>query len=67
MRGFLFLDPHGHFAERIADTIPCLYWDVSETGIGFNPLGQVSQEQHHLVAAEVVYSIANPLPARRRD
>jgi hypothetical protein len=22
--GFVFLDPHGHSAERIADTIPCV-------------------------------------------
>ena len=39
--GFVFLDPHGHSAERIADTIPCIYWDASETGIGFNPLGNI--------------------------
>jgi hypothetical protein len=26
--GFVFLDPHGHSAERIADTNPCVYWDA---------------------------------------
>jgi hypothetical protein len=45
----------GHSAERIADTIPCIYWDASETGIGFNPL-KVSKGQEHLVAAQIVYS-----------
>lgn len=54
--GFVFLDPHGHSAERIADTIPCIYWDASETIIGFNPL-HVPKGQHHLVAAQVVYAI----------
>jgi hypothetical protein len=54
--GFVFLDPHGHSAERIADTIPCIYWDASETGIGFNPLN-VSKGQEHLIAAQIVYAI----------
>ena len=54
--GFVFLDPHGHSAERIADTTPCIYWDASETGIGFNPL-KVSKGQEHLVASQVVYAI----------
>jgi hypothetical protein len=53
--GFVFLDPHGHSAERIADTIRCIYWDASETGIGFNPL-HVPKGQHHLAAAQVVYA-----------
>jgi hypothetical protein len=54
--GFVFLDLHGHSAERIADTIACIYWDASGTGIGFNPLGHVPQGQHLLVAAQVVYA-----------
>jgi hypothetical protein len=44
-------------AERIADTIPCIYWDASEAGIGFNPLGNIPKTRHHLVAAQVVYAI----------
>jgi hypothetical protein len=54
--GFVFLDPHGHSAERIADTIPCVYWDASETGIGFNPLKD-TKGQAHVVASQVVYAI----------
>jgi hypothetical protein len=55
--GFVFLDPHGHSAEQIADTIPCISWDASETGIGFNPLGNIPKTRHHLVARQAVYAI----------
>jgi hypothetical protein len=50
--GFVFLDLHGHSAERIADTIACIYWDASGTGIGFNPLGHVPQGQHLLACVD---------------
>ena len=56
--GFAVLDPHGDLAERIADTIPCIYWDTSDTDhvSGFNPLANVPEAQRHLVADQVVVS-----------
>ena len=56
--GFAVLDPHGDLAERIADTVPCIYWDTSETEhvFGFNPLSNVPAAKRHLVADQVVMS-----------
>jgi hypothetical protein len=55
--GFVFLDPHGHSAQRIADTISCIYWDASEGLIQFNPLQNISTAQHHLVASQILYAL----------
>jgi hypothetical protein len=55
--GFVFIDPHGKSAERIADTTPCIYWDAAEGVISFNPLANVPSERHALIAAQVVYAI----------
>ncbi|MBN8965817.1 MAG: ATP-binding protein [Rhizobiales bacterium] len=54
--GFLFLDKHGQSAERIADTIPCIYWEPARDAIGFNPLKDSLIGQRHLVAEEVIAS-----------
>jgi hypothetical protein len=60
--GWVFIDPHGKSAERIADTYPdraLIYWDVSDTSerrIKFNPLQNIPSEQHPLVAAQVLYA-----------
>ena len=55
--GFAFVDPHGQSAERIADTVPCIYWDASDGLVSFNPLANVPPEKHALIAAQVVYAI----------
>lgn len=56
--GFAFLDPHGDSAEKLADTIDCIFWEPSDTEhvIGFNVLENVPEPQRHLVAAQVVSS-----------
>jgi hypothetical protein len=56
--GFAFLDPHGDSAEKLADTIDCIFWEPSDTAhiIGFNVLENVPEPQRHLVAAQVVSS-----------
>jgi hypothetical protein len=60
--GWVFIDPHGKSAERIADTYSdraLIYWDVSQTSlrhIKFNPLHHIPKEQHPLVAAQVLYA-----------
>jgi hypothetical protein len=54
--GFVFLDPHGQSAEKIADTIDCIYWDAAEGIIGFNPLKDIPPGQRHLAAAQLVYA-----------
>ena len=55
--GFAFVDPHGQSAQRIADSVPCIYWDASEGLVCFNPLANVSPDKRALVAAQVVYAI----------
>jgi hypothetical protein len=60
--GWVFIDPHGKSAERIADTYPdraLIYWDVSDTHwkhVKFNPLKDIPKGQHPLVAAQVLYA-----------
>lgn len=56
--GWIFLDPHGDTADKLADTIPCIYWETSDTEhvIGFNVLENVREPERHLVAAQVVGS-----------
>lgn len=58
--GFCFIDKHGQSAEKLADTLPCIYWSPAETTgdikIGFNPLKGIAKSQRHLVAAGVVSS-----------
>jgi len=60
--GWIFIDPHGKSAERIANTYPdraLIYWDVSDTSsrhIKFNPLDNIPTDQHPLVAAQVLYA-----------
>lgn len=58
-RGVGVIDPHGEFAERILKFVPperaedVVYFNPSdvEFPIGFNPLEQVGEEYHHLVAS----------------
>jgi hypothetical protein len=56
--GFAFLDPHGDSAEKLADTIDCIFWEPSDTAhvIGFNVLENVPEPRRHLVTAQVVSS-----------
>jgi hypothetical protein len=54
--GFAVLDPHGDLAEAIADTIDCIYFNLSELQLGFNVLENVSPEKRPLVAAQTVAS-----------
>lgn len=55
--GFFFFDPHGASAERIADTIPCIYFDAATTPFGYNPLKNIPPRQHPLIAAQVLYAL----------
>ena len=57
--GFAVLDPHGDLAEKIADTIPCIYFDPAdaEFPVGFDPHHNVSAADRPLVAAQVLASL----------
>ena len=56
--GFVFLDPHGQSAEKIADTVDCIYWDAADTEhiIGYNPIKDISLGHRPYVAAQIVYA-----------
>ena len=57
--GFAVLDPHGDLAEKIADTIPCIYFDPAdaEFPVGFDPHHNVPTADRPLVAAQVLASL----------
>jgi hypothetical protein len=57
--GFAVLDPHGDLAEKIADTISCIYFDPTDTEfpVGFDPLHHVPLTDRPLVAAQVLASL----------
>jgi hypothetical protein len=52
--GWLFLDPHGDSALKLADTVRCHYWAPDKKVIGFNPIADVPKESRHLAAYKVV-------------
>ena len=66
-RGFVFLDPHGDEARRIAAATPrhriphVVYLDPSDLDhpFGFNPLHNVSPEKRPLVSAQIVAAFAH--------
>ena len=66
-RGFVFLDPHGDQARRIAAATPrrriphVLYLDPSDLDhpFGFNPLHNVPPEKRPLVSAQIVAAFAH--------
>jgi energy-coupling factor transporter ATP-binding protein EcfA2 len=54
--GWIFIDPHGDSAAKIADTVDCIYWDAADAdhAVGFNVLEHVPEPRRHLVASQVV-------------
>jgi hypothetical protein len=54
--GWIFIDPHGDSAAKIADTVDCIYWDAADAEhvVGFNVLEHVPEGKRHLVASQVV-------------
>jgi len=57
--GVAVLDPHGDLAEKIAEIIPCIYFDPAdaEFPVGFDPHHNVSVADRPLVAAQVLASL----------
>jgi hypothetical protein len=55
---WIFLDPHGQSARKIADSTDCIFWEPADTRwiAGFNPLQNVPPAKRHLVAAEIISS-----------
>lgn len=64
--GFLFIDPHGDTARRLADAVPpfrradVIYFDPLDTHVvGFNPLLRVEPLHRGTVAARIVEAFHN--------
>jgi hypothetical protein len=55
---WIFLDPHGQSARKLADTTDCIFWEPADPRyvVGFNPLKDIPKGQRHLVAAQVISS-----------
>lgn len=55
---WIFLDPHGQSARKLADTTDCIFWEPADARwiAGFNPLQNVPPAKRHLIAAEIISS-----------
>ena len=53
---WIFLDPHGQSAKKLADTTECIFWEPADAQwvVGFNPLKDVGPAKRHLIAAEII-------------
>jgi hypothetical protein len=55
---WIFLDPHGQSARKLADTTDCIFWEPADAQwvSGFNPLQNIPPAKRHLIAAETISS-----------
>jgi hypothetical protein len=53
---WIFLDPHGQSARKLADTTECIFWEPADAQwvVGFNPLKNIAAAKRHLIAAETI-------------